>query len=308
MNRYKYIVVFALMGAASFITAQEVEAATQSESGFLQWAFDNIILVIGAMVIIFAFSTLLKLAFNLLSLQKARLMKEMGMEKEEVLQELGQPFWKKAYDWAWSYVPVAEEREIDLGHDYDGIRELDNKLPPWWLVLFYGTIAFAAVYMYIYHWSGSEWSSEKEYYASVEEAEESIKQYLALQADEVDETNVAFLTDDNTLMAGESIYKAQCAVCHGQLGEGLVGPNFADRYWVHGGGIKEIFSTIKYGVPEKGMISWQSQLRPSEMQSVASYIKTLEGTNPPNQKAPEGELWEDKAEEEVPVLESSVSQ
>ena len=82
-----------------------------------------------------------------------------------------------------------------------------------------------------------------------------------------------------------------CAVCHGQLGEGGVGPNFTDAYWVHGGDIKDLFRTIKYGVPEKGMISWSSQLRPAEMQKVASYILTLQGTDPPNQKAPEGELW-----------------
>lgn len=304
MNSYKYLISLLLMSMNAVAFGQEIETDSHSNIDFFQWVFDNIFLIIGGVVIVLVFTSLLRLAFSLLSLQKARLMKEMGMEKEEVLQELRQPFWKKAYDWAWSYVPIAEESNIDLGHDYDGIRELDNKLPPWWLILFYGSIVFAGVYMYIYHWSGSEWSSEQEYYASVEQAEERIKEYLALQADEIDETNVAYLTDDNTMLAGESIYKAQCAVCHGQLGEGLVGPNFADEYWVHGGGIKEIFATIKYGVPEKGMISWKTQLRPSEMQSVASYIKSLQGTNPPNQKAPEGEIWVEQ--EEAQVLESSV--
>lgn len=307
MKIYKYLfLVLSTLVSSTVFSQEEVVAEVNSDYSIYHWLYENIILVIGGVVIVLVFASLLRLAFSLLSLQKARLMKEMGIEKEEVLQELRQPFWSKAYDWAWSYVPIAEESDIDLGHDYDGIRELDNKLPPWWLILFYGTIAFAAIYMYIYHWSGSEWSSEQEYYASIELAEEQIKEYLAQQADAVDETNVTFLTDENTLLAGESIFIGQCAVCHGQNGEGLVGPNFTDQYWVKGGGVKNIFTTIKYGVPEKGMISWKSQLRPSEMQSVASYIMTLEGTDPPNQKAPEGELWTET--EEVPVLESSVSQ
>ena len=87
-----------------------------------------------------------------------------------------------------------------------------------------------------------------------------------------------------------------CAACHGQKGEGTVGPNFTDEYWIHGGGIKNIFKTIKYGVPEKGMISWQSQLKPSDMQKVGSYILTLKGTNPPNPKAPQGTIWSDEAQ------------
>jgi cytochrome c oxidase cbb3-type subunit 3 len=222
-------------------------------------------------------------------------MKDLGMEKEEIVKELTIPTWKRFYNWAWSIVPVANEEDIDLGHDYDGIRELDNRLPPWWLVLFYGSIAFAAVYMYIYHWSGSDWSSQQEYIMAMEHGEEMKKAYLAKQADFVDETNVEMVTDDASLAIGKDIFMAQCAVCHGQLGEGLVGPNFTDPYWIHGGGVADLFKTIKYGVPEKGMISWKSQLRPSEMQNVASYILTLQGTNPPNQKAREGELWDSSA-------------
>ena len=93
---------------------------------------------------------------------------------------------------------------------------------------------------------------------------------------------------------GELIFKSFCAACHGQKGEGTVGPNFTDEYWIHGGGIQNVFKTIKYGVPDKGMIAWAAQLKPADMQKVASYILTLKGTNPPNPKAPQGEIWKEK--------------
>jgi len=305
MIRSKFQILLGLMVMSSMSIAQEVTKVSSKDASSFHWVLDNIILIIGGIVIISVFVTLLRLAFSLLSLQKARLMKELGIEKEEVLNELGQPLWQKAYNWAWNLVPIQEESEIDLGHDYDGIRELDNKLPPWWIILFYGSIVFAGFYMYVYHWSGSGWSSEQEYVESIELAEKRIKEYLSNQADAVDETNVAFLSDENTLLSGENIFKQHCVVCHGQFGEGLVGPNFTDSYWIQGGGIKNIFVTIKYGVPQKGMISWKSTLRPSEMQSVASFIMTLEGTDPPNQKDPEGEIWQ--LEEKAKVLESSIS-
>ncbi|MEX2379622.1 MAG: cytochrome c, partial [Vicingaceae bacterium] len=102
---------------------------------------------------------------------------------------------------------------------------------------------------------------------------------------------------------GAAIYQGNCATCHGQLGEGGAGPNLTDDYWIHGGSIKDIFSTVKYGVPEKGMISWQTQFSPEQMQQVSSYIMTLVGTNPPNQKDAEGELY--VPEEESALEESS---
>jgi cytochrome c oxidase cbb3-type subunit 3 len=145
--------------------------------------------------------------------------------------------------------------------------------------------------MYNYHWSGSDWSSTGEYFAEMEIAEEIKAAHLAKMANKVNENSVVFLDDELSLTEGKSIFDANCAACHGYQGEGLIGPNFADSYWVHGGGIKNVFKTIKYGVPEKGMIAWKAQMGPAAMQKVASYILTMEGTNPPNQKAREGELW-----------------
>lgn len=193
--------------------------------------------------------------------------------------------------------PVPQEREgdITLDHNYDGIRELDNHLPPWWVNMFVLTIIWAVGYMYFYHWGGNGPNQEQEYKNAVETAKKEMAIALAGKANSVDESSVTAMTDAGDLGQGELIYKSVCAACHGQKGEGSVGPNFTDEYWIHGGGIKNVFKTIKYGVPDKGMIAWAAQLKPVDMQKVASYILTLKGTNPPNPKAPQGEIWKEEA-------------
>ncbi len=191
-------------------------------------------------------------------------------------------------------VPQELEGEIMFHHDYDGIRELDNHLPPWWVNLFAITVVWAIGYMYFYHWGGSGLSQADQYKKDVEVAKKEIAAALAGKANAVDEASVTALTDATALGEGETIFKSVCAACHGQKGEGLVGPNLTDEYWLHGGGIKNVFKTVKYGVPEKGMIAWSSQLKPTDMQKVSSYILTLKGTNPPNPKAPQGEVWKEE--------------
>jgi cytochrome c oxidase cbb3-type subunit III len=201
------------------------------------------------------------------------------------------PFWKKWYDRVTKTVPVAREKEILLGHNYDGIRELDNRLPPWWVALFYGSIVYGIFYIGYQHFSKYGQSSEEAYLEEMAVARASIEAQLAGRGDVIDENTVVALTDEQSLADGQFIYQVNCVVCHLESGAGLVGPNLTDEYWIHGGGIKDIFRTIKYGVPEKGMIAWSTQLRPADMQKVASYILTMQGTNPPNAKAPEGEKY-----------------
>lgn len=185
--------------------------------------------------------------------------------------------------------PLENEKEILLEHDFDGIRELGNPVPPWFNFMFYGTIIFAIVYMFYYHVAGGP-SSLDEYKAEMEAAELH-REILIKSGVFVNEENVTYLTDAGALASGKEIYVKNCASCHGNAGEGLVGPNLTDEYWIHGGGIKNVFKTIKYGVPAKGMISWENQLGPKKMQEVASYILSLKGTNPPNAKGPEGEKY-----------------
>lgn len=171
-------------------------------------------------------------------------------------------------------------------HEYDQIRELDNPPPPIFNYIFYGTIGFALIYMVYYHVLDGP-LMEEEYRNEMQLAALQRKQMQGL----VDENTVKLLSESSELGAGKDIYIQNCASCHGQAGEGLVGPNLTDVYWLHGGSINEVFKTIKYGVPEKGMIAWQSQLSPAQIAQVASYILTLQGSNPPNAKAPEGDLF-----------------
>jgi cytochrome c oxidase cbb3-type subunit 3 len=192
-------------------------------------------------------------------------------------------------------VDVQHEEDVLMHHDYDGIRELDNVLPPWWLWLFYFTIGYGVVYLFNMHILNTWPQQQQEYENEMAQAKEDVAAYLAQFSNLVDETNVTVVSDETSLASGGKVYQELCKACHGAAGEGGVGPNFTDAYWLHGGDIKDLFRTIKYGVPEKGMISWSAQLKPSEMQAVASYILTLQGTDPPNAKAPQGELWKPAA-------------
>ena len=178
--------------------------------------------------------------------------------------------------------------KILSGHEYDGIRELDNKLPKWWLWLFYITIIFAVVYFISFHVIKIGDSQEEEY--SKEIAAARMQNKVTGPSNTIDATNVTLLTDAAAMAEGKVIFDKNCMVCHLAQGQGLVGPNLTDNYWIHGCTIGQIFNLITVGVPEKGMISWQSQLTPEQIQQVASYIVSLQGSNPPNPKAPQGDI------------------
>ncbi|NND34679.1 MAG: c-type cytochrome [Saprospiraceae bacterium] len=250
-------------------------------------------------VAIAAFATLLKLLDMVVKSKQGEGAQE---QPQPVLSESDpgvESWWQKLYKQATNVVPVSREKEILLDHNYDGIKELDNNLPPWWLAMFYVSIVYGVFYMGYNHFSKYGMSSSEEYAQEMAQAEASVNAYLAGQANTVDENTVVALTDEEALSNGKFIYQLNCVVCHLESGAGLVGPNLTDEYWIHGGDIKDIFRTIKYGVPEKGMIAWGTQLRPLEMQNVASYILTLVGTNPPNPKAPEGEKYAPDGQESM---------
>jgi len=193
-------------------------------------------------------------------------------------------------------VSIQEEDDILLDHSYDGIKELDNKIPPWWNALFYGAILFGIIYMINYHVIGDGNVQEEEYKAEIQEAALQLK-LLSKSGALVTEETVTVLKDAASLASGKEIFVKSCAACHGMNGEGLVGPNFTDDNWIHGGGIRDMYKVITEGVPAKGMISWKSQLSSNQIQEVASYIRTLRGTNPENQKGPEGKKWDYSKEE-----------
>jgi cytochrome c oxidase cbb3-type subunit 3 len=189
-------------------------------------------------------------------------------------------------------VPVEKEKDIMMDHEYDGIRELNNTIPPWFNVLFYGTIVFAVVYLLDYHVFGSGNVMYNEYSEEVRTAEEK-RQELIRTGAFINENNVTLLTDGASIDAGKQIFTVNCVPCHGPEAGGTVGPNLTDQYWIHGGGIKNVFTTIKNGVPVKGMISWKTMLNPKQMQQVGSYVLSLQGTKPAIGKPPEGNLWAD---------------
>lgn len=185
-------------------------------------------------------------------------------------------------------VPIEEEESIMLDHEYDGIRELDNNLPPWWKYGFYLTIVFAVVYLISFHVIKTGELQAVEFKNEVAEGKLAVDEFMKKSANNVDENTVKLLTDASDLAKGQDVYKASCAACHGQLGEGGVGPNMTDEFWLHGGSIQDIFKSVKYGWVEKGMKSWKTELSPMQIAQVGSYIKSLKGTNPPNGKAPQG--------------------
>lgn len=227
-----------------------------------------------------------------------------------IKQEESKTVFGNIEQWLTKSVPVEKEAAIQFEHEYDGIRELDNVLPSWWLWMFYATIIFSFVYLVHYHISpikalekigfvGPGVGQEELYKIEMAEAEKQKQAYLAEVSSKINEENVTALTDPADIAQGKEVFTTNCVICHGKEGQGGAGPNLTDDYWMHGGGIKNIFKTIKYGVPEKGMIAWESQLSPKQIQQVASFILTLRGTNPAGAKEPQGELWKEEASNEA---------
>lgn len=215
-------------------------------------------------------------------------------DERRALEKANQFKWiKDTYKNLLGSKPIEEEGEIVLDHNYDGIRELDNKLPPWWVYGFYATIIFAFVYMARYHiFDGI--NQDEEYEIAIAQAKIEIEEYKKTAKDLVDFNTVQFLTDAGDLKAGQTIFEGNCVACHKASGGGGIGPNLTDDHWILGGGIKNVFKTISEGGRAgKGMIAWKSDLSPAEMAQVASYILSLHGTNPADAKEPEGELWMD---------------
>lgn len=186
---------------------------------------------------------------------------------------------------------IEEEGELLMNHNYDGIRELDNVLPPWWVYLFYATIAFAFIYLTRFHILGHD-TQAQEFDKEMAEAKIKVEEYKKTAPDLMDKEKVTLLTDAGAIAAGKALFQTNCIACHKADGGGAIGPNLTDNQWINGGGIKNVFNTImEGGRAGKGMIAWKDQIKPSEIQKIASYVLSLQGTNPPGGKAPEGEVW-----------------
>jgi len=207
---------------------------------------------------------------------------------------------KETYQNLLGQTPIEDEGEIILDHNYDGIKELDNNLPPWWIYGFYASIVFAAVYLLRYHvFSGPTQIDELE--TELADARIAIEAYKKTAKNLVDINTVTELTEAADLSAGKTIFETNCVACHMADGGGGIGPNLTDPNWILGGDIKSVFKTVSEGGRSgKGMIAWKQQLKPLEMAQVSSYVLTFEGTTPANPKAPEGDVWVDENTEQAP--------
>ena len=218
---------------------------------------------------------------------------------------LPQPsWWSKLSQKLNASVPVAEEKNIELDHSYDGIKELDNHLPPWWKWLFYGTIAWSVVYVFLFHLSESLPLSLQEYQNEITQAEEQQRLLKASQPEtQIDENTLVFTNDPAMIEKGKTIFlNNNCGSCHRNDGGGnTIGPNLTDDYWIHGGDLKNVFVTIKNGAVEKGMPAWGKSMKPEDVRDVTFFVMSLKGTNPENAKAPQGELYQ------APVAQDSVN-
>lgn len=248
------------------------------------------------------------IAIEVVSAATNRIMNRLMTEEERLEKErlesrsiFESPAFKKLMQKITRTRAISEEKELLMDHDYDGIKELDNELPPWWVGLFYASIVFAVIYMLRFHVFEGD-NQIEEYEKSMIAAREAVEEYKKNAPDLLTVDNVVMLTEAGDLAKGKEIFDMKCAVCHKPDGGGSIGPNLTDDYWILGGGIKDIFHTISEGGRAgKGMIPWKSDLNPTDIARVASYIKTLHGTNPPDAKEAEGDFWKEDtvASEEV---------
>lgn len=221
------------------------------------------------------------------------ILRSEGLTDREIAHKLNPPkvapkpkaeVWNKLM----SLRPLSEEKEMIMEHEYDGIQELDNPTPAWFMYLFYGTIIFGIGYFLNYHVFGTGQLQYTEYKTEVAQADAAKQAFLSKSANRVDENTVKLMSDPATIASGQGIYKTNCAACHGEHGQGMVGPNLTDDYWLHGSKINDLFKTIEYGVAAKGMPTWEKVLSPKQIADVANYVKSLQGTNPANPKEPQG--------------------
>jgi cytochrome c oxidase cbb3-type subunit 3 len=274
-NTFKYIapsLLFALIASTASAQDTTSKAAAGISDALLYWTTAAVLLAI------FFFLAVVLYGANSVMKKEGK-----GFTLQSWWTTMNRQFFTKA-------VPVEREEDILLDHDYDGIKELDNALPPWWKYGFYFTIVVAVLYLLRFHVWKTGPDPLREYDQEMKVAAAQVEEFRKKSGDIVDEKTVT-MADATGITEGDKIYHSNCFACHGAKGEGGVGPNLTDNYWLHGGTINDVFKTIKYGYPEKGMQSWEKAYSPAQIKNLASYVKTLAGTNPPNGKAPQGDLF-----------------
>ncbi|MHB1179132.1 MAG: cbb3-type cytochrome c oxidase N-terminal domain-containing protein [Daejeonella sp.] len=291
MKKFAYLFPALLFSGSVLAQEKSLIPAATAEPGNFYMEILIVVFIITTLIILLAVMAMLK-AFKVIA-------RELTDPRPYINPELIIPLdyenpkeSKSSVPGIWTRLlglkPLSEEKDLVMDHEFDGIVELNNPIPAWFMWLFYSTIAFAFVYLMYFHVLGIGKMQEEEYEAEMAEAKTEREAFLATSANNIDETSVKASTDAGVISEGSAIYNKNCVACHGDKGQGLVGPNLTDQYWIHGGKVTSIFKTIKYGVPEKGMISWEKTLTPKQISDVSNYIISLKGTNPANGKAPQG--------------------
>ncbi|MEB3004818.1 cbb3-type cytochrome c oxidase N-terminal domain-containing protein [Capnocytophaga sp. G2] len=253
------------------------------------------IVSIPAIDIFLGFLTLILIAIEMVNYRVEDIIDHLLTDEQKRQREVQQQnsWLGRLYQKMLDQKPLEKESEIILDHNYDGIQELDNNLPPWWTYLFYACIIFAIVYLLRYEVFGGD-SQITEYNKEMNEAKVTIEAFKKANPNLIDADNVTQLTDDADIQEGKNIFQANCMMCHAPDGGGGIGPNLTDDHWILGGGIKNVFHTISEGGREgKGMVAWKATLSAKERQQVASYVLSLQGTTPASPKAPEGDVWKE---------------
>jgi cytochrome c oxidase cbb3-type subunit III len=294
MKRLLASLTFSILSLSSF--AQENATA---EKRFLDDPLNDPMLPF-YLVAAFVFIVVILLAFVAIYMMRVLNFLTVQAEKERA-QKLGMAYVERPTWWSRfsqsmnASVAVEEEKSIELDHNFDGIKELDNHLPPWWKWLFYGTIGWSAIYIFVFHISGSLPLQSDEYQLEIAQAEEQAMKLKASQpVQEIDENSMTFSADSTALIEnGKKVFTDNnCGSCHRADGGGnTIGPNLTDEYWLHGGDIKSVFSTVKNGAVEKGMPAWGRALSPQQVRDVTYFILSIQGTKPENAKSPQGEIY-----------------
>lgn len=306
MKKFSLLLMF-LLALAFGSFAQEAAAATEETAvvipepslGIGTTELLIITLLVFSIILLFVAITLYR-SFKVIYQERInptpyKTEKERLAEYEEWVKQNGEKpsVWNKLL----SLKPLSAEKDLEIPHAYDGIKELNNPVPAWFNVLFYGTLIFAAGYLYYYHIGEHGERQDDEYKTEVAKADIAKQKFLAKSSSSVDENSVK--VDPAQIAVGKGVFDANCIACHGQHGEGLVGPNLTDEFWLHGGSVKDIFKVVKYGVPEKGMVSWEKNMSSANISAVTNYIISLQGSKPANGKAPQGEKYDAAAAEAV---------
>lgn len=291
----KALLIAAILGSAVPVNAQGLTGLSGGMEYFLYGVIAFTVVALALAIYLFAL--------------KHKYQKEAVLRSGHVQEHSGLRKWWSALDQKYFTKAASLDKEADvlLDHDYDGIKELDNALPPWWKWGFYITVIAGVIYLFRFHVTNSGPDPIQEYNKEMALAAKQLENLKRNGKDMFDEKTVT-LADAKGISEGKKIFSGTCFPCHGNNGEGnAVGPNLTDKYWLHGGTIGDVFKTINNGVPDKGMQAWGKTFSPADIRNITSYVLSLQGTDPPNAKSPQGNLYEPgKAADSVGIKKDSI--